>query len=123
VEFDKNPIGYIQYYKLSENDKNEYELLTIESTYGIDLFIGETRYWNQGFGTLIIKIILEYLFQKKKAKKVVVDSATINQRVIRCNEKCGFRKVKLLPKHELHEGIYMDCWLMEITRERWRNGQ
>ena len=42
VEFDRNSIGYIQYYKLSENDKNEYELLTIEKTYGIDLFIGET---------------------------------------------------------------------------------
>jgi len=123
VEFDRNPIGYIQYFKLSENDKHEYELSTIEKTYGIDLFIGEIRYWNQGFGTLIIKTILEDLFQKKKAKKVVVDPATRNQRVIRCNEKCGFRKVKLLLKHELHEGIYIDCWLMAITRKRWRNGQ
>jgi aminoglycoside 6'-N-acetyltransferase len=117
VEFDKKPIGYIQYYELNENDKNEYELSTIERTYGIDLFIGETRYWNQGIGSLLIKAILEYLFQKERAEKVVVDPATKNQRAIRCNEKCGFRKVKLLPKHELNEGIYIDCWLMEIIRK------
>lgn len=34
-------------------------------------------------------------------------------RAIRCYEACGFRKVKRLPAHELHEGQWKDCWLME----------
>ena len=32
---------------------------------------------------------------------------------IRAYEKAGFRIIKSLPEHELHEGKMEDCWLME----------
>jgi aminoglycoside 6'-N-acetyltransferase len=37
-------------------------------------------------------------------------------RAIRCYEKAGFTNIKLLPKHESHEGEYKDCWLMEFQK-------
>ena len=51
----------------------------------------------------------------RRASKVILDPHIGNVRAIRCYEKCGFRKVKLLSLHELHEGEYRDSWLMEAT--------
>ena len=37
---------------------------------------------------------------------------------IRAYQKAGFRIVKSLPGHELHEGKMEDCWLMEKVLQR-----
>lgn len=55
----------------------------------------------------------KYLVENKQAGKVVMDPQTRNVRAIKCYENSGFKKVKILPKRELHEGEYQDCWLME----------
>jgi aminoglycoside 6'-N-acetyltransferase len=41
-----------------------------------------------------------------------------NRRAARCYEKAGFRKVRILPKHELHECVWRDSWLMVVEAER-----
>ena len=115
------PIGYLQYCKLndlSETDRQLYHLDQTDRVYGIDLFIGETDYWNKGIGTKILSAVINYLFEQRQAHKIVIDPHADNPRAIRCYEKCGFVKVKLLPAHELHEGEYLDCWLMAIERKK-----
>ncbi|MBE9005166.1 acetyltransferase [Fortiea sp. LEGE XX443] len=115
------PIGYLQYYSLlhlQETDRQMYHLEQTDNVYGVDLFIGETNYWNQGIGTKILSISINYLFEVLSADKIVIDPHVDNIRAIRCYEKCGFVKVKLLPAHELHEGKYSDCWLMAIERNK-----
>jgi len=97
VEFENVEIGYIQFY-------------------GIDQFIGEIKYWNRGIGTLLVKSMVEFLIVQKHADRVVMDPQTWNERAIRCYEKSGFERVKLLPKNELHEGEYRDCWLIEYAK-------
>ena len=109
------PIGYLQYYFLNEDEKQNYGLGESEDICGIDLFIGEIEYWNKGIGTKVILTVLNYLFELQ-VTKIVVDPEVWNTRAIRCYEKCGFQKVKLLPEHELHEGKYQDSWLMAIER-------
>jgi aminoglycoside 6'-N-acetyltransferase len=42
-----------------------------------------------------------------------MDPQTRNTRAIKCYKKCGFKKIKILPKRELHEGEYQDCLLIE----------
>lgn len=114
-------IGYLQYYdlnKLSENIKQMYCLENTNNVYGIDLFIGETQYWNQGIGTKVLLSAINYLFNRLKAAKIVIDPNVKNFRAIRCYEKCGFVKVKLLSGHDLHEGKYQDCWLMARERNK-----
>jgi len=59
-----------------------------------------------------------YLFRDKGARKIVIDPQARNLRAIRCYEKCGFRKVKLLPAHELRVGKMEDCWLMDLEPSR-----
>jgi len=60
-------------------------------------------------------MLLAYLFDQKAATEVVLDSLAWNTRAIRCYDKAGFRKVRLLPKSELHEGEYQDAWLLKVA--------
>jgi aminoglycoside 6'-N-acetyltransferase len=119
--YQNQPIGYLQYCALDEltqADRESYSLEDTSGVYAIDLFIGETQYWNQGIGSKVISTVVNYLFDQLGALQVVVDPETWNTRAIHCYETCGFVKVKLLPKHELHEGEYRDSWLMAIDRNK-----
>jgi aminoglycoside 6'-N-acetyltransferase len=114
-----NPVGYMQYYPVRDESKAEYGLDASENTsglYSFDQFIGEPEHWNHGLGTRAVKLMVEYLFRNKMARKIVIDPQARNPRAICCYKKCGFRKVKLLPGNELHEGKMEDCWLMEMDR-------
>ena len=72
------PIGYLQYCALndlSQTDRQLYHLEQTDHVYGIDLFIGETDYWNKGIGTKILSAIIVYLFEYLQAHKIVIDPA------------------------------------------------
>ena len=118
VEFNEKPIGYLQFYEVPEDERKIYDYDDSEEViYGMDQFIGESGYWNQGIGTQLVRLVVTYLMRDKGADRIVMDPQIQNERAIRCYEKCGFRKVKLLSKRELHEGEYRDCWLLEYRRE------
>lgn len=116
IEFDGNDIGYIQYYPLNAEDRESYGYETNEIIYGTDQLIGEVDFWNKGIGKVLVKAVIEHLVKTKQAQKVVMDPQEWNVRAIRCYEKCGFKKVKLLPEHEWHEGKHHNCWLLEYTK-------
>lgn len=115
VEFDGNEIGYIQFYQLDDETKKEYGYYD-GNIYGADQFIGEIEYWNKGIGTLLVTSMVKFLIEHKKADRLVMDPQIRNTRAIKCYEKCGFKKVKILAKNELHEGVYQDCWLIEYQK-------
>ena len=113
LEFNDTPIGYIQYYPVE--DWEEYGIEdTGEAVFGIDLFIGEPDVWDRGVGTRAMKMLVGHLFSALGAARLVIDPLVENKRAIRCYEKSGFEKVKVLPGHELHEGAYRDGWLMAM---------
>jgi aminoglycoside 6'-N-acetyltransferase len=116
VEYDGRPIGYIQFYELESEERAAYGYTDNgEIIYGTDQFIGETDCWNIGIGTRLVKSMTAYLTGEKHARKIVMDPQARNERALSCYEKCGFKKVKQLPQHELHEGQMRDCWLMEYA--------
>lgn len=116
VEFDGKAIGYIQFYQLDKDARMEYGYLNPdEKVYGMDQFIGEIEYWDQGIGKKLVKSMVEHLTNHEKVDKVAMDPQTWNERAIACYEKCGFKKIKRLKEHEKHEGRYRDCWLMEYS--------
>jgi aminoglycoside 6'-N-acetyltransferase len=119
IEYNGSSIGYIQYYRSSKQEQEDYSIDIIKDVYGIDLFIGETLYWNKGIGTTALKLVLRYLFMEIKADLVCVDPYTWNLRAIRCYEKCGFKKIKILEKRELFEGLYKDSQIMVVTNEEF----
>ncbi|SEQ13159.1 GNAT family N-acetyltransferase [Piscibacillus halophilus] len=115
VEYKGERIGYIQFYKVEAYYREKFGYKS-ERTFGLDQFIGEVDYWNKGIGTTLVKNMARYLLNRENADHVVMDPQTQNHRALRCYEKSGFKIVKLLPKHEWHEGAYRDCWLMEYQQ-------
>jgi aminoglycoside 6'-N-acetyltransferase len=106
------PVGYIQYYIHDEEEKREYGFGSMDTAYGMDMFIGAPELWNQGIGTQVVSLMRDYLFETLRADVLTLDPETWNTRAIRCYEKCGFRKTLLLLAHEMHEGKMQDSWLM-----------
>jgi len=102
ILYEGNPVGYVQVYPF-------------EDGFAMDQFIGEPGCWGKHIGRTFIRLVLDYLAEKENAQAVYVDPHTDNERAIRCYEACGFRKGKMLPRNELHEGEYRDCWLMQYS--------
>jgi aminoglycoside 6'-N-acetyltransferase len=117
LEYQKIPVGYLQFYPVEGEGRREYQFQEPGRTWALDLFIGEPQYWNRGLGTTFVRLLLDYLFHRRRADWVILDPHVDNARAIRAYEKCGFRKVKILPGHEWHEGQAVDCWLMAVRRE------
>ncbi|HLN62311.1 MAG TPA: GNAT family N-acetyltransferase [Symbiobacteriaceae bacterium] len=115
VEHEGRPIGYIQFYQIVGEELEAYGYNPNLTVYGMDQFIGEPNFWNRGIGTRMIRMVLNYLFDVAGARRVAMDPHTRNTRAIRAYEKCGFRKVQILKAHELAEGVWQDCWLMEVS--------
>ncbi|WP_078546828.1 GNAT family N-acetyltransferase [Litchfieldia alkalitelluris] len=111
-------IGYIQYYRINETTSKLTGYHPEERIYGMDQFIGNTNYWNKGIGTLVVSQMVKYLITNKSADRILMEPQMQNVRAIKCYEKCGFKKVRILPEHELHEGKYRDCWLIEYKVNR-----
>jgi len=61
--------------------------------------------------------MVKYVRENLGANQIIMDPQAWNTRAIRCYEKAGFRKLKWLPNHELHEGQWRDCWLMVFPQE------
>lgn len=78
TETGEHPLGYFQYYIVSQ------EII------GIDQFIGEAAYLNQGVGTIAIKLFVEMIVAKHKPRQIILDPDPENHRAIRCYEKVGF---------------------------------
>jgi len=115
------PIGYLQYYPVTAALSGEYGIddgSDLAGMYAIDQWIGEPRFWNLGLGTRAVLLLVNYLTEARNAQTVVTDPRVDNTRAIRCCEKCGFQKIKVLPRHELHEGEFRDCWLMQRATQK-----
>lgn len=119
IEYDNIPIGYGQIYKMYDELYEEYNYeKKNEIVYGMDQFIGEVEYWSKGIGTAYIKLVFEFLKEERQADAVILDPHKNNYRAIKSYQKAGFKIIKELPEHELHEGKKEDCYLMEYRYEK-----
>ncbi|WP_459502717.1 GNAT family N-acetyltransferase [Bacillus sp. C1] len=116
VEYAEEAIGYIQIYPIDSEWKELYGYKEAQNIWGMDQFIGEPTYWNKGIGTELVQDAIIYITDELGAEAIAMDPRVSNERAIRCYEKCGFRKVKILKEHELHEGELEDCWMMEYKK-------
>ncbi len=113
-EYNNRPVGYGQIYRVMGELYDEYCYYKTENVvYAMDQFIGEPEYWSKGIGTKYINQICSFLKQNCKADMVIMDPHKNNDRAIRAYQKCGFKIIKELLKHEMFEGKKIDCLLME----------
>jgi aminoglycoside 6'-N-acetyltransferase len=119
VELDGHPIGFQQWYSLDgtgEQDVREEYGIESPGAFGIDQFIGESALHNRGIGTRQVRAVAEWLVAADGpgAQCVVTDPIVENLRAVRCYEKAGFRKLRILPVHEALDGVKRDSWLMGL---------
>lgn len=110
VLHDGRPIGYIQAYRVSDDE--EYRgLVDIEDSAGVDLFIGEEDLLYRGFGPRILRRYLEeVVFTDESIEVCVIDPDPQNTAAIRAYEKVGFRHFKSV---DTSEG---PAYLMKLAR-------
>jgi RimJ/RimL family protein N-acetyltransferase len=96
VYLDEKPIAFIQYYWATKVGEGWW-LEEDDNTVGIDQFIGEEDYLSQGYGTMLIKQFIKFLYQQHpKIKKIITEVDPNNLRAKRCYEKVGFRSIGII---------------------------
>ena len=84
----------------------------------ITYFIGED-YWNQGYATEAVKVMLDFAFKQLNLERVQGRCMTQNAASLRVMQKCHF-KYEGLARHEvLKDGVYQDIYYSAILRDEY----
>jgi RimJ/RimL family protein N-acetyltransferase len=85
----------------------------------IGLSIGDRQNWNQGYGTEMVRLILQFAFMEINLRRVTLTVFEYNPRAIRAYEKAGFRHEGRMRQFLNKEGRRWDMLCMGILRAEW----
>jgi RimJ/RimL family protein N-acetyltransferase len=79
----------------------------------IGIIIGDKNYWNKGYGTEALSLLIDYSYKFLNLYNILLRVYSINEKAIRCYEKIGFKKIgerrKALRRNlQTFNFIYMD---------------
>ncbi len=89
----------------------------------IGIVIGEKRYWNQGFGTESVQLLLKHGFETLNLNRIFLRVHENNPRAARAYEKAGFVHEGRMRQAHYQEGKYFDALLMSVIRSEWKDEQ
>lgn len=90
---DGEPVGYIQYYSVSDGNPGWWPDEPGTGVLGIDQFLADGHRLGQGIGTGMITAFVRVLLRNPEVREIRVDPRPDNIRAIRCYAKVGFRKI------------------------------
>ncbi len=82
------------------------------ATFGIA--IGNENYWNEGYGTEVLQLMITYAFSRRNLRNITLSVLGNNPRGKRCYEKCGFQETGRYPRHIFKEGQWYDEIYMRL---------
>lgn len=85
----------------------------------VGIMIGEKSYWDQGYGTEALQILLEHGFNTLNLHRIGLRVYSKNKRGIRAYEKAGFQYEGMLRQGHYQHGQYYDVHLMSVIRSEW----
>ncbi|NLT43555.1 MAG: GNAT family N-acetyltransferase [Anaerolineae bacterium] len=85
------------------------------------IFIGEREYWNKGYGTDAMRLLLDFGFGQLNLHRIFLHVHAGNQRAIRSYDKCGFVREGLLRQAVYKDGEYQDVIVMAILKAEYRS--
>ena len=93
---DGEPIGYAQSYVALGSGGGWWEDETDPGVRGIDQSLANASQLGKGLGTQLVRALVELLFQDPQVTKIQTDPSPNNLRAIRCYEKAGFVRQKIV---------------------------
>lgn len=85
----------------------------------VGLFIGEKAYWNKGYGTEVMRLLLRHGFETLNLNRIMLRVYENNPRAIRSYEKAGFVHEGRLRQAMYKDGQYQDILYMSVLRSEW----
>jgi len=89
----------------------------------IGIHIGEKGYWNQGFGTKAIRLILKHGFDNLNLHRIWLRVHDTNPRAIRSYEKAGLTVEGKFREGQYQDGKYVDVIIMSMLKSEWHTHQ
>lgn len=108
-----HPIGTCQFHNLDWRNRS------IE----IGILIGEKTFWDQGYGTETMCLLLKHSFEVLNLHRVWLQVFAKNERGIRAYEKAGFKYEGRYRDAHYQHGKYHDVHLMSVLRNEWQKNQ
>lgn len=91
----------------------------IERSAVLGIFIGESEFRSNGYGTEAIRLLLEYGFKYLNLHSIRLDLLSINERAHRCYLKCGFKDTGCSREQIFLNGKYYDKLHMDILENEF----
>ena len=83
------------------------------------IMIGNKAYWNQGYGTEAMTLLLKHGFETLNLNRIMLRVYQDNPRAIRCYEKVGYIHEGRMRKARYWNGQYLDILIMGVLKEEW----
>ena len=91
----------------------------ISRTGTLGIFIGDSDYRDNGYGTEAINLLLEYGFKYLNLHCIKLDLLSINERAHKCYLKCGFKDTGKTREAIFLNGKYYDRLHMDILENEF----
>lgn len=85
----------------------------------VGLSIGRREDWGKGYGTEMMRLLLQFAFMEVNLRRVSLAVFEYNPRAIRSYEKAGFRHEGRIRQFLNKEGRRWDMLCMSVLREEW----
>ena len=92
------------------------DISDVDRTGELVILIGDKRFWNRGFGTDAVRLLLRFGFLTLGLNNIRLRVHAFNERAIRCYEKCGFKQCGYWPDSWYHDGALHGSVMMYLLR-------
>ena len=86
----------------------------------LGIVIGDKTYWDQGFGTEVMLVLLRHGFSTLNLHRIFLRVFENNKRAIRAYEKAGFVQEGRIRQAEFSDGQYLDVIFMSVLKSEWK---
>ncbi|MEX1248933.1 MAG: GNAT family protein [Anaerolineales bacterium] len=85
----------------------------------IGIMIGDKSYWNKGYGTETMLLMLQHGFETLNLHRIYLKVYATNPRAIRSYEKVGFVLEGRQREAHFDNGVYSDGLIMGVLQHEW----
>jgi len=87
----------------------------------VGIFIGDKRYWNQGYGRDAMVLMLRHAFFSLGLNRVYLRVYETNPRAAHSYQKAGFVLEGRQRQGHFQDGKFIDVLLMSVLRSEWQD--